>query len=86
MKTVALPPMTAESGVTVGINRFPFSEGFVDEAVVSAMIARGVYGWVTKQSEGLVLSSSADDYAGWAMPHFHGLLRENSLVTSASPG
>lgn len=71
MDTVPLPPMTAESRMTFGVNRLPFSEGFVDEAVVSAMIARGVYGWVTRESEGLVLSSSEDDYAGWAMPHFH---------------
>lgn len=85
MDILPLPPMTAESRVTASVNRLFYSEGFVDEAVVSAMIARGVYGWVARESEGLVLSSSEDDYAGWAMPHYHRVRRDNSLVTSALP-
>ncbi len=63
----------------------------------SAMIARGVYGRGFDQHGSLVLSSSEEDYAGWdlsstpgkatiAPPNFHRAWRENSLVTSASPG
>lgn len=97
MDTFSYRPLPFDSREnSSGLRRFS-SEGFVDEAVVSAMIARGVYGRGFDQHGSLVLSSSEEDYAGWdlsstpgkatiAPPNFHRAWRENSLVTSASPG
>lgn len=97
MDTFSYRPLPFESRENSGFPRRLSGEGFVDEAVVSAMIARGVYGRVVNKHGSLVLSSSEEDYAGWdlpttpakatiAPPNFYVGWRENSLVTSASPG
>jgi hypothetical protein len=49
-------------------NRLIRSQGFVDEEVVSGMIARGAYERLHMRRVDLVLSSSEHDYAGWALP------------------
>jgi hypothetical protein len=49
-------------------NRLIRSQGFVDEEVVSGMIARGVRERHHMRRGDLVLSSSEHDYAGWALP------------------
>lgn len=68
MDTLPLLPLPAENREKSGIHRPLGGEGFVDEAMVSRVIARGVYDRVFVKSEELVLSSSEDDYAGWALP------------------
>lgn len=97
MDTLSFHPLPFEFRENGGGSRRFTGEGFVDEGVVSAMIARGVYGRVRDQHASLVLSSSEEDYAGWdlpttpanatvAPPEFYAAWRENSLVTCASPG
>lgn len=97
MDILSYRALLSESQESGGVPRRLPGEGFVDEAVVSAMIARGVYGRAFDQHGSLALSSNEDDYAGWhlpatpadatvAPPDFHLAWRENSLVTSASPG
>jgi len=62
------PSALSESRGNGGDHPRLFGEGFVDEAMVSAMIAGGVYGRFLREQDGLVLSSCEDDYADWALP------------------
>ncbi len=48
-------------------NRLIRSHGFVDEEIVSGMIARSARCRFNGNGD-LVLSSSEHDYAGWALP------------------
>jgi hypothetical protein len=85
MDTLALRPLPTE---TKGENRIHLrlrDEGFVDESLISGVIARGVYERVFVEPEGMVLSSSEDDFAGWALPvpsPFRGM-RETEAPASA---
>ncbi len=68
MDTLPLNPLPFENSHVAKAHRRILSEGFVDESVVLSVIARGPYERVYVQPEGMVLSSSEDDYAGWALP------------------
>ena len=97
MQTLSLSPLPFDHSEESRSHRLLRSGGFVDEEVVSGLIAHGLYERAFAQPEDMVLSSSEDDYAGWdlpatpgkatiAPPNFYVAWRENSLVTSASPG
>jgi hypothetical protein len=49
-------------------SRYGRGEGFVDEEVVRKVLARVEVERVYVRAEDMVLSSSEDDYAGWALP------------------
>lgn len=68
MDTLSLSPLPTEMRAESRIHHRLRNEGFVDEELVSGVIARGVYERVFVKSEGVVLSSSEDDFAGWALP------------------
>lgn len=68
MQTLSLSPLPFDNSEESRSHRLLRSEGFVDEEVVSGFIARGLYERAFAQPEGMVLSSSEDDYAGWALP------------------
>ncbi len=68
MDTLPLPPLPSETrDKSRNFNRID-NQGFIDEQVVSEVIARGSYDRTYVKPEGMVLSSSGDDYAGWALP------------------
>lgn len=68
MDTLSLAPFPCErSEEATGFRRVR-NEGFVDESVILAHLAKGVYDRAYVQREDMVLSSSEDDYAGWALP------------------
>lgn len=68
MQTLSLSPLPYDNSEESRSHRRLRSEGFVDEDLVSGLIARGLYERAFAQPEGMVLSSSEDDYAGWALP------------------
>lgn len=68
MNTLPLSPLPFETSEESRSFRRIDIEGFVDEQVVSRVIARGAYNRTTAEPDGMVLSSSVDDYAGWAPP------------------
>lgn len=68
MDTLPLSPLPSETRDESRHHRRIGSGGFVDEAVVSGVIARGAYERVFVKHEDMVLSSSEEDYAGWALP------------------
>lgn len=68
MQTLSLSPLPFDNSEESRSYRLLRSEGFVDEEVVSGFIARGLYERAFAQPEDMVLSSSEDDYAGWALP------------------
>jgi len=87
MDTLPLLPLPVENREKAGVHRRFRSEGFVDEALVSGVIARGAYERVFVKPEGMVLSSSEDDYAGWALPvpsPFRGM-RETQAAAPVTP-
>lgn len=68
MDNLTLTPLPSENSEDARGYRRVFSEGFVDESVVLSVIAKGPYERVYVKPEDMVLSSSEDDYAGWALP------------------
>ncbi len=77
MQTLSLSPLPFDNSEESRSHRRLRREGFVDEELVTGLIARGVYERAFAQPEGMVLSSSEDDYAGWALPvpsPFRGML------------
>jgi hypothetical protein len=68
MDTLSLAPLPSEAIKENRSFRSMGSEGFIDEQVVSRVIARGAYDRVCAQPEGMALSSCGDDYAGRAVP------------------
>jgi hypothetical protein len=68
MQTLSLSPLPFDNSEESRSHRRLCGEGFVDEDLVSGLIARGLYERVFAEQEGMVLSSSEDDYAGWALP------------------
>lgn len=68
MEHIPLSPFHCEkSEEATGYRRFR-NESFVDEAVVLSVIAKGTYDRGYARSEEMVLSSSVEDFAGWALP------------------
>jgi hypothetical protein len=68
MNPLPLRPLPSGSHEESRKNRLIRSQGFVDEEVVSGLIARGAHGRFHVKHGDLVLSSSEHDYAGWALP------------------
>lgn len=68
METLPLAPLPSENHEERRSRQYCGSESFIDEAVVLGVIARGVYDRAYVKPEGMVLSSSEEDYAGWALP------------------
>jgi hypothetical protein len=68
MNSSSLTPLPFENSDEAMGYRRVVTEGFVDESVVLAVIAKGTYERIYVQHEAMVLSSSGDDYAGWALP------------------
>ena len=68
MQALSLNPLPFHYSEESHSHRNLRMEGFVDEEVVTGLIERGVYERAFAQPEGMVLSSSEDDYAGWALP------------------
>ncbi len=68
MDTLSLAPLPSETAVENRNFRQAGSEGFLDEKLVSRLIARGAYDRASTAPEGMALSSSEDDYAGWVLP------------------
>ncbi len=68
MQTLSLSPLPFDHSEESRSHRLLRSGGFVDEEVVSGLIAHGLYERAFAQPEDMVLSSSEDDYAGWALP------------------
>lgn len=68
MDTLSLSPLPSEfSKNAKGYQRIR-NEGFVDESVVLALLAKDTFERVYPKPEEMVLSSSPDDFAGWALP------------------
>ncbi len=68
METLPLTTLPSErSEASKGYQRVQ-NEGFIDESLVLAVIAKGPYERTYVKAEDMVLSSSVDDYAGWALP------------------
>ncbi len=68
MDILPLAPFPCEKSEQATGYRRVHGEGFVDEAVVLSVIAKGAYDRVYVRPEEMVLSSSEDDFAGWALP------------------
>ena len=87
MNTLPLAPLPSETSKERRTHRHAVGEGFVDEQVVSSVIARGAYERICVQPEGMVLSTSGDDYAGWVIPvvsPFRAMATEPSSSATAS--
>ncbi len=67
MQALSLSPLPFHYSEESRSHRNLRMEGFVDQEVVSGLIERGVYERAFAQPESMVLSSSEDDYAGWAL-------------------
>lgn len=68
MESLPLTPLPSEESHDAKDYRRVQNEGFVDESVVLSVIAKGPYERVFVKPEDMVLSSSTDDFAGWALP------------------
>ena len=68
METLSLAPIPSLKSIDASASSGLYEEGFVDEMIVLSVIARGPYERIYVQPEDMVLSSSEDDYAGWALP------------------
>ncbi len=68
MQTLPLSPLPFDDREESRSHRLLRSDGFLDEKVVSGLIAHGLYERTYAQPEEMTLSSSEDDYAGWALP------------------
>lgn len=84
MKTLPLSPLPSDDREEKRIFRRIESEGFIDEQVVSRVIALGAYDRSTSMPNGMVLSSSRDDYAGWAPPIESPFRNMTNIVPAAS--
>jgi hypothetical protein len=89
MEILPLAPLPIDDSAAARGYRRVQNEGFVDEAVVLSMIARGAYERVYVQPEEMVLSSSEEDYAGWALPvasPFRSMMHwEKTMAAAAAP-
>lgn len=65
MHALPLAPLPCESSDESLTFRRMDEDGFVDERVVSRVIARGAYERTHAEPAGMALSSNGDDYAGW---------------------
>ena len=86
MDILPLNPLPAETSESAKGSRQLQSEGFVDEAVVRSVLMKGAYERVYVKPEEMVLSSSEEDYAGWALPvssPFRDLIDEQAPSVSA---
>lgn len=68
METLPLAPLPLQYHEKKRSRQYCGNESFIDEAVVLGVIARGAYDRVYVKPEDMVLASSEDDYAGWALP------------------
>lgn len=68
METLPLAPLPSEYHEKKRSRDYCISESFIDEAVVLGVIAKGPYERVYVKPEDMVLASSEDDFAGWALP------------------
>ena len=68
METLPLAPLPPQNLEKTRSREYCGSESFVDEAVVLGVIAKGAYDRVYAKPEDMVLASSEDDFAGWALP------------------
>lgn len=68
METLPLAPLPSEYHEEKRSRNYCGNESFIDEAVVLGVIAKGPYERVYVKPEDMVLASSEDDYAGWALP------------------
>lgn len=68
METLPLAPLPSDYHEKKRSREYCGSESFIDEAVVLGVIAKGPYDRVYVKPEDMVLASSEDDYAGWALP------------------
>jgi hypothetical protein len=84
MDTLPLAPLPSETRDESRNFRQIDNQGFIDEQVVSGVIARGTYDRTYVKPEGMVLSSSGDDYAGWTLP-VASPFREMTDVSHISP-
>lgn len=88
METLPLTPLPLETSEDAKGYRRIQNEGFLDEAVVRAVVDRGAYERVFVKPEEMVLSSSEDDFAGWALPvasPFRGLMELENQASVAAP-
>lgn len=85
MDTLTLRPLPTDTRNETRDQLRLRNDGFVDEVVVAGVIAQGTYERVFVKAEDMVLSSSEEDYAGWALPvpsPFRGM-RETEAATPA---
>lgn len=85
MNALPLSPLPFENSEESRSHRRLRREGFVDEAVVSGVIARGLYERAFVKPEGMVLSSSEEDFAGWALPvpsPFRGMVEAQATAST----
>ena len=68
MESLPLAPLPPQNQEKNRSREYCGSESFIDESVVLGVIARGAYERVYAKPEDMVLASSEDDYAGWALP------------------
>ncbi|MEP2776964.1 MAG: hypothetical protein ABJQ29_12275 [Luteolibacter sp.] len=68
MEILPLAPLPSENHEKKRSREYCGSGCFIDEAAVLGVIARGTYDRVYVKPEDMVLASSEDDYAGWALP------------------
>lgn len=88
MEILPLAPLPSEMSDAARRYRRVQNEGFVDEAVVLSVIAKGAYQRVYVKPEEMVFSSSEDDYAGWALPvasPFRSLKLAEETAAAAAP-
>lgn len=88
MQTLCLNPLPHDNSEESRSLRRAGRDGFMDEDVVSRLIARGVYEHAFVEPQGVALSSCEDDYAGWALPvqsPFRGMRDDAPAAASAPP-
>jgi hypothetical protein len=86
MQTLHLNPLPQDNSEESRSCRRLRGDGFLDEDVVSGLIARGVYEPACVRPDGMALSSCEDDYAGWALPiqsPFRGMRDDARAAVSA---
>lgn len=88
METLPLRPLPLETSEDAKGYRRIQSEGFLDETVVTSVVNRGAYDRVYVKPEEMVLSSSEEDFAGWALPvasPFRDLMEVENQAPVAAP-
>lgn len=87
MNTLPLAPLPSETSEESNQFRRIDSAGFIDEQVVSRVIAGGAYERTSLPPSEMVLCASGDDYAGWMLPvksPFREMINED-LIAAAAP-